>query len=80
MWLRNKINYLSRIKGHIDTVKQNGAHQLRYAKKRFQNIDLRNVLPGKSTSLHRKYKKLAKILDTDNKENSRNILTHPTIL
>mgnify|MGYP003393670126 CR=1 FL=1 len=71
IWLRQKIDELLKVKGHIDTVKRNGVYQLRYAKKDSRILVSNMYYQENLPHLKRKYKKLAKIINIDNKENKR---------
>ena len=69
IWLRHKIDELLKVKGHIDTIKRNGVYQLRYAKKDSRILISKMYHQKNLPHLNRKYKKLNKILEIDNKEN-----------
>lgn len=68
-WLRNEIKNALHIEGHLTNGKR--VIQLKYAKKQAKIIISKIYYRKNLPFLSRKYKKLEKILETENQENSK---------
>ncbi|MBI2054378.1 MAG: hypothetical protein HYT36_03540 [Candidatus Staskawiczbacteria bacterium] len=71
LWLRQKIKRLTGIIGNLPKINRDRIYQLRYAKKESKILISKIYYKEKLPCLLRKYKKIKKILNIENKENAR---------
>ena len=77
-WIRSKLKKLLKINGHIKSGTR--SWQLNYAKKE-SRVLISKIYNGKNIPhLKRKYEKLKRILDIDNKENNRTLNLNERVL
>lgn len=71
IWLKNNIEKLTKVKGYLSKIQNDGVYQLKYAKGDSKILICKMYYQKNLPHLNRKYKKLNKILEIDNSENDR---------